>query len=76
MDISQKANNTHDTIHRPCKKRKDQSVDASVLLRRGTKIIMGGRGRERPGRVREGGGREGAGSGMGRDRKLNRNMRQ
>jgi hypothetical protein len=39
VDISQKANNTHDTIHRPCKKRKDQSVDASVLLRRGNKII-------------------------------------
>jgi hypothetical protein len=28
------------------KKKEDQSVDASVLLRMGKKIIMGGRGRE------------------------------
>ena len=32
------------------KKKEDQSVDASVLLRRGNKMIMGGRGREGPGR--------------------------
>jgi len=29
-------------------KREDQGVDASILLRRGNKIIMGGRGREGP----------------------------
>jgi hypothetical protein len=28
------------------KKKEDQSVDGSVLLRRGDKIIIGGRGRE------------------------------
>ena len=28
------------------KKKEDQSVDASVLLRRGNKIIMGGSGRD------------------------------
>ena len=31
------------------------SVDASIPLRRGNKIIMGGRGREGPGWQREGG---------------------
>ena len=50
------------------KKKEDQSVDASVLLRRGNKIIMGGRGREGPGRQRAGGGeRWGRGLGVGRD---------
>jgi hypothetical protein len=38
------------------KKKEDLSVDASVLLRRGKKIIMGGRGREGPGRKRGEGG--------------------
>jgi hypothetical protein len=33
-------------------KKEDQSVDASVLLRRGNKIIMGGRRREGPWRER------------------------
>jgi hypothetical protein len=36
------------------KKKEDQSVDASVLLRRGNKIIMGGRRREGVGGIREG----------------------
>ena len=36
------------------KKKEDQSVDASVLLRRGNKIITGGRGREEPGMERKG----------------------
>jgi hypothetical protein len=31
------------TDHMKLKKKKDQSLDASVLLRRGNKIIMGGR---------------------------------
>jgi hypothetical protein len=34
--------NTHNSIHRPYKE--DQRVDASVLLRRGKKIIIRGRG--------------------------------
>lgn len=45
-------------------------IDASILLRKENKIIMGGRGREGPGRMR---GKEGekvrAGSGMRGDRK-------
>jgi len=36
-------------------KKKHQSVGASILLRRGNKIIIGGRGREGPGRERGGG---------------------
>ena len=32
--------------HMKLKKKEDQSVDASVLLRRGNKIFMGGKGRE------------------------------
>ena len=36
-------------------KKEDQSVNASILLRRENKIITGGRGRERPGRERGGG---------------------
>jgi hypothetical protein len=35
-------------------KKDDQSVDASLLLRRGKKIITGSRGRERSGRERGG----------------------
>ena len=42
------------------KKKEDQSVDASVLLRKGNKIIMGSRGLEGLGRKRGG-----EGSGMG-----------
>jgi hypothetical protein len=34
------------TDHMKLKKKEDQSVNASVLLRRGNKIIIGGRGRE------------------------------
>ena len=33
-------------------KKKDQRVDASILLRRGYKVIMGARDREEPGRER------------------------
>jgi hypothetical protein len=36
------------------KKMENQSVDASFLLRRGKKIIIGGRGRETLGRKRRG----------------------
>jgi hypothetical protein len=42
------------TDHMKLKKKKDQSVYASVLLRRGNKIISGDRGREGPGRERRG----------------------
>jgi hypothetical protein len=41
------------------KKKEDQSVDASVLLRRGNKVITGGRGWEGLGRKRRGEGRKG-----------------
>ena len=41
-------------------KKEDQSVDASVLLKRENKIIMGGRGREGSRRERGGGGKSGA----------------
>jgi hypothetical protein len=37
------------------KKKEDQSVNALVLLRKGNKIIIGGRGREKSGRERGGG---------------------
>ena len=42
MDISPKARDTQDIIHRPhikLKEKEDQNVDASVFLRRG-KILM------------------------------------
>jgi hypothetical protein len=46
-------------VHMKLKKKEDQSVGASVLLRRGNKVIMGGRGREGPLRERgQGGNRE------------------
>ena len=47
------------------------SEDASVPLRRGNKIDMGGRGDQGPGWERGGTGKYGAGvgSGMGRDRR-------
>ena len=43
-------------VHMKLKKKEDQSVDASVLLRRGNKIIKGSRGWEELGRKRRGGG--------------------
>ena len=55
------------TDHFKFKKKEDQSVDASVLLRRGNKIITGGQ--EGLGRKRgEGKEKKGAGSGVGGDR--------
>jgi hypothetical protein len=56
------------TYYMKLKKREDQSVDASVLLREGNKILTGGRGCE--GLVRKRGGgvkKRGKGSGMGGD---------
>jgi hypothetical protein len=49
------------TDHMKPKKKEDQSMDASVLLRRGNKIITNqGRGKEGAGRERGGGGKVGA----------------
>jgi hypothetical protein len=45
--------------HMKPKKKEEQSMDASASLRRGKKIIMRGRGRERPDRDKGGGGRDG-----------------
>ena len=41
--------------HIKLNKKKDQSVDASILLRKGTKIIMEGSASEGPGWERRGG---------------------
>ena len=48
------------TDHKKCSKQKGASKDASIPLRRGNKIITGGRGREGSGWER-GGGRENGG---------------
>ena len=48
------------TDHMKLKKKKDQSVYASGLLRKKNKTIMEGRGREVPGREREEGVKKGA----------------
>jgi hypothetical protein len=45
--------------HMKPKKKKDQRVDASVILRRGNKIIKGSKGWEGFGRKRRGGGEKG-----------------
>jgi hypothetical protein len=42
------------TDHMKLNKKEEQSVDTSILLRKGNKIIMGGRGRERPGKKKGG----------------------
>jgi hypothetical protein len=42
-------------------KKEGQSVDASILIRKGNKIITGCRGWEGIGRDREGGGKKGVG---------------
>jgi hypothetical protein len=70
------------TGHMKLKKKEDQNVDDSVLLRRVNKIIMGDRGREGLKRKRGGGEEKGlTGSGVGGDggrlqrvRKLNRGV--
>ena len=49
-------------------KKEDQHMNVLVLLRRKNKIIMGGRGRERPGKER-GGGRKKGQDQMGGDSK-------
>jgi hypothetical protein len=45
VDIRQKAQNTHDTICKTyeAQEEEDQCVAASVLLRMGNKVLMGGR---------------------------------
>ena len=69
MDIRAKAQNSMIKFidHMKFKKKEDQSVDTSVLLRSGNKIIMGGRGEEGHEREREEDGERGAGSGVGGD---------
>jgi hypothetical protein len=58
--IRKKALNTQDITHRSYEAQEGrQSVDTSVLLRRGNKIITGGREREKPGRERRVGGEKG-----------------
>jgi hypothetical protein len=44
VDISPETQNTQDIIHRlqEAQKKEDQTVETSVLLRRGNTIIMGG----------------------------------
>jgi hypothetical protein len=44
VDISPEAQNTQDIIakHMKLKKKEDQSMDTSILLRRGNKILMEG----------------------------------
>jgi hypothetical protein len=56
------------TDHMKIKKKEGQSVDTSVLLRRGTKIIIVGRKWKRLGRKNGGRGERGAGSGVVGDR--------
>lgn len=70
MDIRQKARiPTIQLIdHMKLKKKKVQSMNASVLLRRENKVIMEGRGREGPERERRRGGKAWEGSGVGADR--------
>jgi hypothetical protein len=57
------------TDHMKPKKKEDQRVETSILLRRGNRIIMRGRGREGPGSERGGRGKRRSGSGMSRDRR-------
>jgi hypothetical protein len=53
------------TDHMKLTKKENQSVDTSVLLRRGNKINVGGRGWERLGRKTRGEKEKGAGLGVG-----------
>ena len=72
MDTRKKAQNAHDTTYRryELKKKEDKSVDASVLLRRGSKIITGRRRWEELRRNKEEKRKNvGAGSGVGGDRR-------
>ena len=69
------------TDHMKLKNTEDKNMDASIQLRRGNKIITGGRGREGLGRERGRGRKRGTASHLGivrrevqRVRKLNRNM--
>jgi hypothetical protein len=57
------------TDHKELNKKKSPSEDASIPLRRGKKIIMGGREREGPGRRVKGEGQRGAGSDMRRNKR-------
>jgi hypothetical protein len=54
VDISVKALNIQDTDHMKLKKKEDQSVDASVILRKGNKILTGGNTQTKCGAETEG----------------------
>jgi hypothetical protein len=60
------------TDHMKLKRREDRSVEVSVLLRRGKKIIKEGRRSERSGRYRGGGEKRGKGSDERGDREVQR----
>jgi hypothetical protein len=65
--------------HMKLKRKEDQRVDASVLLRRGNSIIKGSRGWDGLGRVRGGGGEKrgrirGDGGDVQRVSKMNRGV--
>jgi hypothetical protein len=68
--ISRKIQNSHKQFsdHMKLNKTEGQSMDAPIPLR-GNKIMMGGRGREGPGRRGKRREKGRAGSGMGRDRR-------
>ena len=51
-------------------KKEGSSIDVSVLLRQGNKIITGGKGREGPGREREGRGIKGSRTRYGKRQKF------
>ena len=57
-------------------KKEGPSKDASIPLRRGNKIVMGGRGKKELGGRGEREGNRGAGSGMGRDRREGQRARR
>ena len=68
---SKNAWNAHNTTNRPWEPKEEgrshQSVNATVLLRRGKKRMFGSRRREGSGRERRVGGKGGSGSDMGGD---------
>ena len=68
---SKNAWNAHNTTNRPRETREEgrshQSVNATVLLRRGKQRMFGSRRREGSGRERRVGGKGGSGSDMGGD---------
>ena len=75
MEISPKVQNVRDTNHMKLNKKESPSVNTSVTLRRGNKIIVGDRGRKLDGKGR-GRRRGGAGSRIERDRRVAQRTRR